>query len=208
MRDFLLFPFLPHDPIMVWVFLVLAAYLIGSIPFGVFVARMGKIGDIRKQGSGNIGATNMLRVGGKKLAFLTLVLDGLKGAVPVILAKAMMPEAAALCGLIAAAAHMFPVWLNFKGGKGVASFLGVVLGLSLPAGILIALAWLVFAFTFRYSSLSALAASAISPAVFYFVIGPIGIAPLAVLVILIWWRHRANIQRLINKTEPRIGQRS
>tara|TARA_Y100001960_G_C14559985_1_gene770276 strand:- start:43 stop:669 length:627 start_codon:yes stop_codon:yes gene_type:complete len=207
MSAFLLSPFLPQDPILVWVFLVLAAYLTGSIPFGVFVARMGKIGDIRKQGSGNIGATNMLRVGGKKLAFLTLILDGLKGAVPVLLAQAMIPEAAALCGLIAAAAHMFPVWLGFKGGKGVASFLGVMLALSLPAGIIIALAWLVFAFTFRYSSLSALAASALSPAVFYFVTGDNGVGPLIILVLLIWWRHRTNIARLMNKTEPRIGQK-
>ena len=208
MSEFLLSPFMPHEPIMIWVFLVLAAYLIGSIPFGVFVAKIGKVGDIRQQGSGNIGATNMLRVGGKKLAFITLILDGLKGAVPVIIAKSTMPEAAALCGLIAAAAHMFPVWLGFKGGKGVASFLGVMLALSLPAGLITALAWLVFAFTFRYSSLSALAASALAPFIYYFVTGDNAIAPLIVLVILVWWRHRANIQRLINKTEPRIGQKA
>lgn len=207
MTDFLISPFLPSEPYIIWVFLIATAYLIGSIPFGVFVARMFGAGDLRTQGSGNIGATNMLRVAGKKPALITLILDGLKGAVPVILANHMMPETAALCGLIAAAAHMYPVWLGFKGGKGVASFLGVMLALSPVAGILTALAWLVCAFIFRYSSLSALAATAIGPFIYYFVTG-LNFVPVLLLALLVWWRHRANIQRLIKGTEPKIGDKS
>ncbi len=207
MSEFFLNPFMPQEPYIIWIFLVAAAYLIGSIPFGIFVAKAFKGGDLRTQGSGNIGATNMLRVVGKKAAFITLILDGLKGAVPVLMAQAMMPESAAFCGLIAACAHMFPVWLGFKGGKGVASFLGVMLALSPVAGIITALAWLVFAFAFRYSSLSALAATAIAPFIYYFVTG-LNFVPVLVLTAFVWWRHRANIRRLIDRTEPKIGDKS
>lgn len=207
MQDFLISPFLPTEPYMMWVFLILAAYLIGSIPFGIFIARLFGAGDLRTQGSGNIGATNMLRVAGKKPAIITLILDALKGAVPVMLANSMMPEMAPLCGLIAAAAHMFPVWLGFKGGKGVASFLGVMMALSPVAGIITALSWLVFAFAFKYSSLSALAATVIGPFVYYFVTG-LNFVPVLVLTALVWWRHRTNIRRLLDRTEPKIGDKA
>ena len=181
-------------------------YALGSIPFGLIITRMAGTADIRGIGSGNIGATNVLRTGRKGLAAATLVGDALKGTVAVLLAGHFFgPEGALLAGFGAFIGHVFPVWLSFKGGKGVATFLGVTLGLAWPAALVFMAVWLAVAFAFRYSSLSALIASlATVAAAFYFAVPPIGIL-LTLLAILLWIMHRANIGRLLAGTEGRIG---
>ena len=181
-------------------------YALGSIPFGLIITRMAGTADIRGIGSGNIGATNVLRTGRKGLAAATLLGDALKGTVAVLLAGHFFgPEGALLAGFGAFIGHVFPVWLGFKGGKGVATFLGVTLGLVWPAALVFIAVWLAIAVAFRYSSLSALAASlATVAAAFYFTVPPIGML-LALLAILLWIMHRANIGRLLAGTEGRIG---
>jgi len=181
-------------------------YALGSIPFGLIITRMAGTADIRGIGSGNIGATNVLRTGRKGLAAATLVGDALKGTVAVLLAGHFFgPEGALLAGFGAFIGHVFPVWLSFKGGKGVATFLGVTLGLAWPAALVFMAVWLAVAFALRYSSLSALIASlATVAAAFYFTAPPVGIL-LALLAILLWIMHRANIGRLLAGTEGRIG---
>ena len=186
----------------------IAGYLLGSVPFGLVLTRMAGLGDIRTIGSGNIGATNVLRTGNKGLAAAVLILDSGKGAVAALLAGwHLSSEAAAVAGLFAVLGHNFPVWLNFKGGKGVATTLGVLLAISWPVGIGACLTWVAVAAIFRYSSLAALVALALSP--FYALIFSdvwviVTALILAVLAIL---RHRANIQRLLTGAEPKIGRK-
>lgn len=185
-----------------------AAYLLGSVPFGVVMARLFGLGDLRSVGSGNIGATNVLRTGNKLAAFLTLILDAGKGGIAVLLARAAVGEdAAQVAGLCAFLGHLFPIWLQFKGGKGVATFLGTLLALAWPVGLAACATWLVTALIFRISSLSALAAAALS-ALWAFLLGfpQMIVLPLA-LAVLVFVRHGANIKRIAAGTEPRIGQK-
>jgi len=184
-------------------------YLLGSVPFGMVVARVMGLGNLRDIGSGNIGATNVLRTGNKLAAFLTLVFDAGKGAVAVLVARALLGEdAAQLAGVCAFLGHLFPVWLGFKGGKGVATFLGILLALNFFVGLACCATWLVFALVFRYSSLAALTAAGLSPFwMMYFSYGQAILLGL-LLSILVYARHWANIKRLREGTEPRIGQKS
>lgn len=196
-------------------------YLLGSIPFGVILTRLGGAGDVRQIGSGNIGATNVLRTGRKDLAFATLILDAGKGAAALLLAKFMMggvSPSAELAGAIAGGAaflgHLFPVWLKFKGGKGVATFFGLMLAAAWPLGLLAAATWLLMAAIFRISSLSALAASALTPVYALLPIAAMSLpAPRPILglsiftALLIWIRHSENIGRILKGAEPRIGAR-
>jgi glycerol-3-phosphate acyltransferase PlsY len=181
-------------------------YLIGSIAFGLLLARAMNLGDLRTIGSGNIGATNVLRTGNKTAAALTLLLDGAKGAVAVLLARFFAGEdAAQIAGLAAMIGHCYPVWLKFKGGKGVATFLGVILALAWPAGLACCLAWLIGALVTRISSMGAIAAASTST-VFLLVLGYGSAFFLGVLLtLLIFWRHRENIKRIRAGTEPKIG---
>jgi len=182
-------------------------YLLGSIPFGLVLTRLAGTADLRSIGSGNIGATNVLRTGRKGLAAATLLLDALKGTAAVLIASHFGgPIAAMVAGLGAFLGHLFPVWLNFKGGKGVAVYIGILLGLFWPAAILFCLIWLAMAISFRYSSLSALVASFVTP-LFFVWIGELKLAALfAVLTLLLIYMHRENIRRLQDGTEGKIGQ--
>src|SRR5579862_9762758 len=184
-------------------------YLLGSIPWGIILTRLAGTQDLRSIGSGNIGATNVLRTGRKGLAAATLVLDALKGTAAVIIAGYLGgPEAAMLAGLGAFLGHLFPVWLKFRGGKGVAVYIGILIGLFWPAAVLFCAIWLATAVLTRYSSLSALIASVITP-LFLLLLGHSALALLsAVLTLLLLYMHRANIQRLRTGTEGKIGQRS
>jgi len=184
------------------------AYLLGSVPFGMVMARVFGLGDIRQIGSGNIGATNVLRTGNKPAAALTLVLDAGKGGIAVLIARMLLAEdAAQIAGLAAFLGHCFPIFLGFKGGKGVATFLGTLLALFWPAGIAACLTWALVAGIFRISSLSALVAAALSP-VWVSVFGmPSAGVVTALLAALIFVRHDANIKRLIAGEEPRIGRK-
>lgn len=186
----------------------LLAYLLGSVPFGIVITRALGLGDLRQIGSGNIGATNVLRTGSKIGAFLTLVLDSGKGAIAVLTARFLVGEdAAQLAGFAAFIGHLFPVWLGFRGGKGVATYLGTLLALSFPAGAVACLTWLVVAGIFRISSLSALVAAVAMPVA---LVG-LGRPDMVVLAIglgaLIWVRHAGNIRRILNGTEARIGKK-
>jgi glycerol-3-phosphate acyltransferase PlsY len=182
------------------------AYLIGSVPFGLLLARLAGHGDIRKIGSGNIGATNVLRTGDKKLAAATLLLDMGKGALAVLVARHWGGDAAVVAAAGAVIGHLFPVWLRFKGGKGVATALGVLLALSWQAGALACATWLLVAAISRYSSLAALIALAAAP-VFLHVTASWREVWFAIgLAVLVWARHAANISRLLAGTESRIGR--
>jgi len=184
-------------------------YLLGSIPFGLLLTRAAGLGDVRAIGSGNIGATNVLRTGNKGLAAATLLLDALKGTAAVLIAGWYAgPLAAMAAGLGAFLGHLFPVWLNFKGGKGVATYLGVLLALSWKGFLLFALVWLGSAFGSRYSSLAALTAAIIVPIGLYFLAGPALAILFAIMSALVFYKHKANIQRLIAGTESRIGSKS
>ena len=186
----------------------LIGYLFGSIPFGLILTRMAGLGDVRKIGSGNIGATNVLRTGNKKLAAATLLFDALKGTAAVLVANALWGyEASLVAGFFAFLGHLFPVWLGFKGGKGVAVYIGVLLGAAPLMMLAFALVWLATAFITRYSSLSALLAMLIIPVALW-VLGPEKTALLVTLLSVIsWWKHRENIARLLAGTESRIGQK-
>lgn len=183
-------------------------YGLGSVPFGMVLAKLMGLGNLRSIGSGNIGATNVLRTGNKLAAFLTLLLDGGKGAAAVLLARAFAAEdAAQIAGGMAFLGHCFPVWLKFKGGKGVATFLGLLLGLAWPVGLAACATWLLTAVVLRISSFSALMAAAMS-SVWMVVLGYGHMVALgAVLTLLIFWTHRANIARIRKGTEPKIGQK-
>jgi glycerol-3-phosphate acyltransferase PlsY len=193
---------------------VVGGYLLGSIPFGVIATRLGGAPDVRSIGSGNIGATNVLRTGRKDLAAITLLGDGGKGALAVLIAwlatrdSSLQAQATltALAGGAAFLGHLFPVWLGFKGGKGVATFFGTLLAAAWPVGILAGATWILMALVFRISSLAALTAVALAP-VYVFVVGrPVPIAYLALfMAILVYVRHAANIRRLLRGEEPRIG---
>lgn len=184
-------------------------YLLGSIPFGLVLTKLAGTEDLRSIGSGNIGATNVLRTGRKGLAAATLLLDALKGTVAVVIAGYFGgPNAAMLAGLGAFLGHLFPVWLKFKGGKGVAVYIGILLGLFWPGALFFCLLWLATAFTTRYSSLSALVAAFVTP-MFLWWFGHLALAALfAVLTLLLFYMHRENIKRLQSGTEGRIGQKS
>jgi glycerol-3-phosphate acyltransferase PlsY len=187
--------------------MLVAGYLVGSIPFGVLITRAFGMGDVRKIGSGNIGATNVLRTGNKAAAALTLLLDGGKGAVAVLIATSLYGGLAGqLAGLGAFLGHLFPVWLGFKGGKGVATFLGLMLAFSWPVGLAACGTWLVTAILLRISSLSALMAAALTP-VWLWLFGQEPLIWLAIVLgALVWIRHAANIRRIIAGTEPKIGK--
>jgi glycerol-3-phosphate acyltransferase PlsY len=186
---------------------LILGYLLGSIPFGLIFTRMAGLGDVRKIGSGNIGATNVLRTGRKGLAAATLIADALKGTVPVLIAAQWGPQFATVAALGAFLGHLFPIWLKFKGGKGVATFIGVLIGLNPLAALIFALIWLGVAFASRYSSLSALVASAATPIVLW-LLGEPGMAGMTIiLVALLWWKHSQNISRLLAGTEGKIGQK-
>jgi glycerol-3-phosphate acyltransferase PlsY len=187
---------------------IVIGYLLGSIPFGLLLTRFAGTADLRSIGSGSIGATNVLRTGNKGLAAATLIGDMLKGTVAVLIAGYFGgPDAAMLAALAAFLGHLFPVWLNFKGGKGVATYIGVLLGLFWPAAVVFCVLWLATAATSRYSSLSALVASFITP-IFLWWFGHSALASLfAVLTLLLFYAHRENIKRLQAGTEGRIGEK-
>jgi glycerol-3-phosphate acyltransferase PlsY len=184
------------------------SYLLGSIPFGIVITRALGLGDLRKIGSGNIGATNVLRTGNKPAALATLLLDAGKGGIAVLIARALVgPDAAQVAALFSFLGHLFPVWLGFKGGKGVATFLGTLLALAWPVGLAACATWAVTAAISRISSLSALVAAALSP-VWLVVLGYPQMSILAIaLAALIYQRHGANIARIRAGTEPRIGKK-
>ena len=192
------------SPMMAIIALALG-YLSGSIPFGLLFTRWAGLGDIRSIGSGNIGATNVLRTGNKKVAALTLIADALKATIPILIMKALGGETAGLiAGLAAFAGHLFPVWLGFKGGKGVATNIGILFGLYWPLGLIFLAIWLLMAFLFRISSLSALTASALSPLWAWLLGWPSFVLPLALVGALIWIMHRENIARLVKGEEAKI----
>ncbi|MFZ5752283.1 MAG: glycerol-3-phosphate 1-O-acyltransferase PlsY [Pseudomonadota bacterium] len=186
----------------------LLGYLLGSVPFGVIVTRLMGLGDLRRIGSGNIGATNVLRTGNKGAALATLLLDGGKGAAAVLIARAFGSEdAAQIAGLFAFLGHLFPVWLGFRGGKGVATFLGTLLALAWPVGLAACATWAATAAATRISSLSALI-SVTTAALWAVLLGQTRIVALIlVLAALVLVRHHANIRRLLAGTEPRIGRK-
>jgi glycerol-3-phosphate acyltransferase PlsY len=193
-------PFLP----------IVLGYLLGSIPFGLIITRLGGAGDIRQIGSGNIGATNVLRTGRKGLAAATLLLDGLKGAAAVLIAAnwsllAQSHHAGLWAGLFAVIGHMFPVWLRFRGGKGVATGLGVALAACWPQGALMCLIWLIGAKVTKISSASALAAFVAAPFLAWIFAGPAHALLALIVTLLVLAKHHANIRRLLSGTEPRIG---
>lgn len=183
-------------------------YLLGSIPFGLILTRAAGLGDIRSIGSGNIGATNVLRTGNKKLAAATLLLDALKATAAAVAGTYIAgPEAGLLAGFAAFLGHLFPLWLGFKGGKGVATYIGVLLGIA-PAWVLVfAAVWLTTAFVSKYSSLSALVATLVIPVALW-IVGEEKIAlVMAIMTAVSWWRHETNIRRLLSGTEGKIGQK-
>lgn len=196
---------------------LLTGYLLGSIPFGLVLTRAAGLGDVRQIGSGNIGATNVLRTGSKGLAAATLLLDALKGTVAVLIAYdaslrlgAAVPAAnglSHLAGLGSLIGHTFPVWLGFKGGKGVATFIGVLIGMYWPAAIWFGVIWLAVAAGTRYSSLSALCATA-GVVLFYLITGWVGLSVIATMAVLVFLKHRENIRRLLAGQESKIGARS
>ncbi|MBE0692325.1 MAG: glycerol-3-phosphate 1-O-acyltransferase PlsY [Aquamicrobium sp.] len=193
---------------MTTIILALAfGYLLGSVPFGLLITRAAGLGDVRKIGSGNIGATNVLRTGNKGLAAATLLLDALKGAAAVLIAANWGAEAGIAAGFGAFLGHLFPVWLGFKGGKGVATYLGVLAAFAWQAALVFAVAWLAVAAATRYSSLSALVAAVASPVALYLFGLPSHAAVLAVMSVIVFVKHRANIARLLAGTESKIGQK-
>ena len=184
-----------------------AGYLLGSIPFGLLLTRFAGFGDIRVKGSGNIGASNVLRSTNKKLAALTLLLDGGKGAVAVLIAQNWGPDITIVAAGGALIGHMAPVWLRLRGGKGVATAIGVFLALAWPVGVLMCLTWLAVAAATRYSSLSALIAMAAAPAFAWWLADPQRMEFAIFTAILVWLSHISNIRRLLSGAETRIGER-
>ncbi|WP_299926056.1 glycerol-3-phosphate 1-O-acyltransferase PlsY [uncultured Pelagimonas sp.] len=196
------------DPttIVIW---ALFGYLLGSVPFGIVITRLFGLGDLRKIGSGNIGATNVLRTGNKPAALATLILDSSKGAIAVLIAQAVTGDTSAMqmAGFSAFVGHCYPVWLKFKGGKGVATYLGVVLAISLPVGLLCCATWAVAFAVTRISSVGALTA-ALSTTIWMVFMGRGDLFLMGLLLtMLIFWRHRENLARLKDGTEPKVGQK-
>ena len=192
-------------PLLLW---AVIGYLLGSIPFGLLLTRALGLGNLREIGSGNIGTTNVLRTGSKAAAAATLILDGGKGAAAVLLARSLAGEdAAQLAGLMAFLGHCFPVWLKFQGGKGVATFLGLMLAMAWPVGIACCLTWIATAAVSRISSLSALVAALAAPLWAYLLGYPAVVLLAGLLAVIVFWRHAANISRLLAGREPRIGQK-
>ncbi len=184
---------------------LVGGYLLGSIPFGLVLTRLAGYGDIRKIGSGNIGATNVLRTGNKPLALAVLLLDSGKGAIAVLLAAAFGDDAALAAGLGAVLGHLFPVWLGFKGGKGVATTFGTLLALAWPVGLIACSVWLLVALIFRMSSAAALTAIAAAPIAAYFLEGETLTVIALLFAALVWIKHAANIGRLLHGTEPKLS---
>ncbi len=199
---------LTSNPIVAYAACIVGGYLLGSIPFGVIATRLGGTGDIRQIGSGSIGATNVLRTGRRDLAAITLIGDGGKGVVAVLLARWLFGEdAAALAGGAAFLGHIFPVWLKFRGGKGVATFFGVLLAIAWPVGLFAGATWLLMAAIMRISSVAGLTAAALAP-LYVFLLGQTPESKLwlaAFMAVLIFIRHHENIRRLLKGEEPRIG---
>lgn len=183
-------------------------YLLGSIPFGLILTRAAGLGDIRSIGSGNIGATNVLRTGNKKLAAATLLLDALKATAAAVIGWYFFgEEAGLLAGFSAFLGHLFPVWLGFKGGKGVATYIGTLLGVAPMMVLVFAAIWLATAKLSKYSSLSALVATLVIPVVLWFIDEPKIALIMAIMTVISWWKHETNIKRLIAGTESKIGQK-
>jgi len=190
---------------MTHLLIILFAYIIGSTPFGLILTRAAGLGDVRKIGSGSIGATNVLRTGNKKLALATLLLDAAKGAVPVLWIEAYGHGGVHLAALAAFLGHLYPFWLGFKGGKGVATGVGVLLALSWPVGLIACAIWLIVALIGCISSLAALVTAAIAPALAWHFSTRDTTATVLIMAVLVFWKHRANIRRLLGGEEPRIG---
>jgi glycerol-3-phosphate acyltransferase PlsY len=187
---------------------LLLGYLLGSIPFGLILTRLFGAGDIRQIGSGNIGATNVLRTGRKELAAATLLLDAAKGFAAVAIAEALWPGTGVLAAATAFLGHVYPVWLKFRGGKGVATMMGIVLALNWPCGLIYALVWLGVLAAFRFSSLAGMAAAISAPVSAAFFSAFDIVLLLLALALLILWKHRENIDRLLSGTEPKVGASS
>jgi len=185
--------------------ILLIGYLLDSIPFGLLITKLGGIKDIRTIGSGNIGATNVLRTGNKYMAAATLAADLLKGTTAVFVGNWLSPDAGLVSGLGAFIGHLHPVWLRFHGGKGVATFIGILLGVFWPAAVIFCLIWLAMAVVFRYSSLSALTASALTPAILYFFGQSLPAILFLFMTILVFLSHKGNIMRLLAGKESKIG---
>lgn len=190
------------------IFGVLLAYLLGTIPFGLLLTKIAGAGDVRKIGSGNIGATNVLRTGNKGLAVATLLLDIGKGAAAVLITNTLNPDYAAMAGFVAFLGHVFPVWLKFKGGKGVATFVGVLLALNWMVGLAAILIWAGVAALFKTSSLASLTASIAGPFLTYFLVKPQAAMWVFLMTFVIVLAHRKNIKRMMNGSEPKIGSSS
>ena len=203
--------FLPEftSPPLLLLLTAALAYLLGSIPFGVVITRAMGLGDLRQIGSGNIGATNVLRTGSKPAAAATLILDAAKGGIAVLIARATLgDDAAQVAALASFLGHLYPVWLGFKGGKGVATFLGILLALVWPVGLIACATWLVAAYLTRSSSASAPAASGLAPGFLAFLDYSDMVLLALLLAILVWVRHAANIRRMRDGTEPKIGKKT
>ena len=195
------------DPISIAITVILG-YLLGSIPFGLVLTKLAGLGDIRDIGSGSIGATNVLRTGNKPLALLTLILDSGKGAAAAVIAFYLAPELAPVAAVAAVLGHLFPVWLGFNGGKGVATMLGALAVLAWPVGLAAGLTWLLVAAIFRISSLSSLIGIGLSPVYAWYWSEPSIAIAAAILVLFVWYRHKQNIQRLLAGEEPKIGKKN
>ena len=195
-----------HADSIAFLIALVGGYLIGSVPFGLLLTKAAGLGDIRQVGSGNIGATNVLRTGRKGLAAATLILDGLKGAVAVLVARQFLGDQDVVVGTAAVLGHLFPVWLGFRGGKGVATGLGVLLAAAWPVGLACCAVWLLAAKFLKMSSAAALTAFAAAP-LFALALSSADHALMALLIaVLVFWRHEENIRRLVAGTEPRIGK--
>jgi glycerol-3-phosphate acyltransferase PlsY len=194
-------------PTMILAAWALAGYLLGSIPFGIVVARLMGLGDLRQIGSGNIGATNVLRTGSKPGAALTLIADAGKAGAAVLLARALVADdAAQLAGLAAFFGQCYPIWLKFRGGKGVSTFVGLLFALAWPIGLAAGATWLIIAAIFRYSSLAALVTATLTP-LFMIILSQSQLLTLSIaLTLLIFWRHKENISRLVRLAESKIGK--
>jgi glycerol-3-phosphate acyltransferase PlsY len=187
---------------------LLLGYLLGAIPFGILLTRAFGAGDLRKIGSGNIGATNVLRTGRKGLAAATLILDALKGAAAVLLAEWIMPGGAILGAIGAFLGHLYPIWLRFRGGKGVATLLGIVTALHWPCGLVYAVVWLGLLAVLRISSVAGMTAAVVAPLSMAWFGQFDNVLPMIAMALLVVWKHRENIERLLAGTEPRVGQKS